>query len=209
MIRRTIGAFAFCALLGALLGACAEKAGDPKVDIDSAAHRDSIAHDTSARLTTNLPPGRFQLPTAVTPAPDLWITLPDGYQVKGTSKLPDDLFFVVHTDDPGLEDSTAVTPGYMRIYVGPKSQQPFTGEKTVDGERVLVAGQPLQWRLAEEKLEDGRTYLKRDLRSADIFTQLSSELAHTPLHLHVYVAGSDPARVAGLMKAAESISIVP
>lgn len=212
-IGRVCGASAVAVTIGALtgaltLGACSERP-DRSPAVDSLARRDSIARDTSARLTTNLPTGRFQLPTKVTPAPDLWITLPDGYQVKGASRAPDDLFFVVRTDDPGLADSTAVTPGYMRVYVGPRPQSPFVRQKTTDGERVFVAGQPLQWRLAEENLEDGRRYLKRDLRSADIFAQLSRELAETPLHLHVYVAGVDSARVAELMKAAESISIVP
>jgi len=218
-MRRPSAAAMLCATLAGLcLAACTETARDPtanerarrdSIERRDSIARDSLARDTSARLTTDLPPGRFQLPTSITPAPDLWITLPDGYQVKGASRMPDDLFFIVHTDDPGLEDSTAVTPGYMRIYVGPTPQQPFAGESTVAGERVLVAGQPLEWRLAEETIEGGGRYLKRDLRSADIFAQLSSELARTPLHLHVYVAGSDPARVAELMRSAESISIVP
>jgi hypothetical protein len=170
---------------------------------------DTAASDTTPRLTSDLPPGRFELPTQVTPAPNLWITLPDGYRVKGSSRLPDDLFYIVHTEDPSFDDTSAVTPGFMRLYVGPRPQKPFEGETTTPGERVLVAGYPLQWRHAEEKLEDGRTFLKRDLATADFFARFSPELAETPLHLHVYVAGVDAERVAALMKSAESISIVP
>jgi hypothetical protein len=184
-------------------GADTTVAGD-RGDTDAA--RDSTSDSTVA---TNLPSGRFQLPTKVTPAPDLWMTLPEGYRVKGASRLPDDIFFIVHTEDPGLEDSTAVTPGFMRVYVGPRPQRPFGGMNPTPGERVVVAGYPLQWRHIVERLPDGREYLQRDLGSADFFARFSPDLADTPLHLHVYVAGTDAKRVEALMKAAESISIVP
>lgn len=203
----SLGALAVTMVL--TLSSCMEKPRGVDAVADSLARRDSIARDTSARLTSNLPPGRFELPTTATPAPNLWISLPEGYRVKGSSRAPDDIFFIVHTDDPGLEDSTAVTPGYMRVYVGPKEQHPFEGERTVDGDRVFVAGQPLQWRLAEETLPDGARYFKRDLRGGDILAQLSPDLAEARLALHIYVAGIDSARVAALMRSAESISVVP
>lgn len=195
-------------VLTCMLASCGDDDSDLP-DRDTSARPRTAGVDTSARLTKDLPAGRFQLPTNATPAPDLWISLPDGYRVKGASDRIDDRFYVVHTKDPSLTDTSAVTPGFMLIYVGATRQNPFTSVKTKDGERVLVVGQPLQWRLAEDSLPDGGRYYQRDIGSHDIFARLSSKLASTPLHLHIYVAGSDSTRVADLMRSAESISIVP
>ena len=188
-----------------LLAACGD---DPQQGAPS----DSTAAsgvDTARRLSSNLPSGRFELPTERTPAPNLWITLPEGYRVKNTGDATGDLFFVVHTEDPGLTDSTADSPAFMRIYVGPEEQRPFAGVETGEGERVMVAGQPLQWRIADEEPAGRARFLRRDIGSAGLFAQFSEELAKTPLHLHIFVAGVDSARVVALMNAAESISIVP
>ncbi|MBC8144352.1 MAG: hypothetical protein H7X80_02135 [bacterium] len=175
---------------------------------DSSKTRDGVV-DTTTRLTQNLPSGRFQLPTQATAAPDLWITLPDGYRVKSASDSVDDRFYVVHTDDPSLTDSSTTTPGFMLLYVGRTEQRPFEGVKTTDGERVMVIGQPLQWRTASESTPTGGRYYQADIGSADVFGRLSSELARARMHLHIYVAGNDSSRVADLMRSAESISIVP
>lgn len=190
------------------IASCSDETGQT-VPADSTSVRDSSAVDTASRLTANLPPGRFQLPTRVSQAPDLWITLPEGYSVKPMDDDNDDRFFIVHSQDPTLRDTSAVTPGFMRVYVGPSEQRPFDGIATSEGERVMVIFQPLQWRLAEEVLGDSTRYYQRDLQSSGVFGRLSPELAKKRIYLHVYVAGSDSARVAELMRAAETLNIVP
>jgi hypothetical protein len=215
MSRLPVAVGMVVAIAAGTLSGCGESPREASRQDSSAtiAHDSSNAGatgvDTAARYSAKLPPGRFQLPTRVTAAPDLWITLPEGYRVKGASERTGDRFFIVNTNDPGLTDSTAVTPGFMRIYVGHDEQRPFEDVKTSEGERVLVAGFPLQWRLASESLPSGGTYRQAELSSGDFFSRFSPELSREALVLHVYVAGADSAKVGDLMKAAESLSIVP
>ena len=163
----------------------------------------------TAGLTRDLPPGRFQLPTLHTPAPDLWITLPEGYQVKVTGQLPNDEFFVIRSDDPSLHDTTAVTPGFMRIHVGVRPQTAIDSTELLESNVSILDGRPVSFRTGTERLPGGEVYLKRELRSPDFFAAVSPDLAKTPLHLHVYVAGVDKATVDALIQAAGSIALAP
>jgi hypothetical protein len=192
-----------------------EKPRTPEVAPPDEIHRDGLATggaDNIRRDTVirdNLPAGRFQLPTAHTPAPDLWITLPPGYTVRSVGKMPDDEFFIFRSDDPTLRDTSAVTPGFMRVYVGVMPQTGVEPGEHPAEERVVVGGQPLLWRLWSERMPDGNTYYQREIKSGDFFAGISPELAKAPLHLHIYVAGRDSANVAALMRAARTISLRP
>jgi hypothetical protein len=176
-------------------------------DRNVAASPDTLRRDSIFR--EKLPAGRYQLPTAHTPAPDLWITLPAGYTVRSVGRMPDDEFFIFRSDDPTLHDTAAVTPGFMRVYVG---VMPQTGVESGDHpteENVLIGGEPLVWRLWSERTPDGKRYYQREIKSGDFFAGISPELAKAPLHLHIYVAGKDSAAVAALMRAARTISLRP
>ena len=163
--------------------------------------------DTTYRQ--NLPAGRFQLPTRHTPAPDFFISLPEGYTVKIQSRFPNDEFFIVRSDDPSLRDSTAVTPGFMRVYVGVRPQTAYD-PKIPHTERAVVIGRAvLSWKLWTETLPDGGTYYSREIASSDFYSSISPELARAPLNLHIYVAGRDSSRVSELAKAAETLAMVP
>jgi hypothetical protein len=188
------------AILALALGACKEPPkppGEPK----------KPAADTVAKMSENLPAGRYQIPTKHTPAPDFYITLPRGYSVKNMSRMPNDEFFFIRSDDPSANDSTAVTPGFMRLYVGVNAQTAIEKGTTVTERHVMVGRMPLVWKLWSEKLPDGGIYYQREITSDDYFANLSHELAHAPLHLHIYVAGRDSNQVAELMTAAASLSI--
>lgn len=157
----------------------------------------------------NLPSGRFQLPTRHTPAPDFFISLPEGYTVKIKSRFPNDEFFIIRNDDPSLRDSSAVTPGFMRVYVGVNPQTALN-PKIPHTERHLMLGRALlTWRLWTEPLPDGATYYSREITSSDFYASISPELARAPLNLHIYVAGRDSARVAELAAAAETLALAP
>jgi hypothetical protein len=171
-------------------------------DADSTARHDSL-------LSRNLPEGRFQIPTSITPAPNLWINLPAGYRIKDKSNFPNDRFFIVNEDDPSLADSTAVTPGFMQVYVGVKRQSALDSNSNAERRPVVIGGHPLEWRLWTDKLPDGSSYYQREITSSDFFSSMSPELAKAPLHVHIYVAGADSVRVAELMKAAGTLSIIP
>jgi hypothetical protein len=174
--------------------------GDP-TRVDSTKSDSVVSHD--------LPQGRFELPTAHTPAPDFYITLPEGYTIKNNSRMPNDDFFIVRLDDPSLTDSTAITPGFMRVYVGVNAQSGLDAARRYEERGVMIARMPVTWRLWSDTLPDRSAYYYREIASSDFFAPLSPELARSPLHLHIYVAGRDSARVAELLAAAETLSLAP
>jgi len=188
-------------LAALLLGSCA--------DAPKPAEEKPPAADTTKRLSQNLPPGRFQLPTRHTPVPDFYITLPQGYTVKNLSQLPNDEYFFVRSDDPSLTDRKATTPGFMRFYVGVRAQSALDPARKHTEENVLVGRTPLTWTIWTEKLDDGAPYYVREITSDDYFANLSPEFANAPLHLHIYVAGRDSGRVAELAAAAATLSMTP
>jgi hypothetical protein len=160
-------------------------------------------------LKGELPSGRFQLPTRHTPAPDFFISLPEGYRVKLASRFPNDEFFIIRNDDPSLRDSAAVTPGFMRIYVGVKPQSAFDRKIEHTEHHVMIGRSLLTWYLWKEILPGGTPYFSREITSSDFYASISPELARAPLNLQIYVAGSDSIRVAELMRSAESLALAP
>jgi hypothetical protein len=193
-------AIATCAILTLVLGACKEPPKPPEQTAKP-------APDTVGKMSENLPAGRFQIPTKHTPAPDFFITLPKGYSVKNMSRMPNDEFFFIRSDDPSATDSTLVTPGFMRLYVGVNAQTAIGKGAKVSEKNVMVGRVPMVWKLWTEPLPDGGTYYQREITSDDYFANFSRELAHAPLHLHIYVAGRDSAQVGELMTAASSLSV--
>jgi hypothetical protein len=161
------------------------------------------------RVKENLPSGRFQLPTIHTPAPDLWITLPSGYMIKLAGRLPNDEFYIFSKNDPTLKDSTASSPGFLRIYIGVLPQTAMSGRQAYDKKGVLITGRAVVWRLWTDSIPGGGHFYNREITSDDFFVPVSPELANAPLHLHIYVGGTDSARVADLMASAESLALTP
>ena len=194
-----------CGIVVAMMAAaaCDEKGGDG----GDTTRADSVRSDSV--VSSNLPPGRFEIPTAHTPAPDFYITLPEGYTIKNNSRMPNDDFFIVRLDDPSLHDSTAITPGFMRVYVGVNAQSGLDPARKHEERGVMIARMPVTWRLWSDTLPDGSPYYYREIASSEFFAPLSPELARSPLHLHVYIAGSDSMRVAELLAAAETLSLAP
>jgi hypothetical protein len=164
---------------------------------------------TDTTYKEKLPAGRFQLPTAHTPAPDFFISLPDGYRVKNTGRFPNDEFYIFRFDDPSLRDSAAITPGFMRVYVGVKPQPAYDHKLAHTERHVMIGRSLLTWYMWRETLPDGPTYYSSEIASSDFYASISPELARAPLNLDIYVAGRDSVRVAGLMRAAESLALVP
>lgn len=156
-----------------------------------------------------LPSGRFQVPTRHTPVPDMYITLPSGYTIHDMSRMPDDQFFIIHSSDPSMRDSTAITPGFLRVYIGVNAQAGLEPGRRHTEQNVVIAGVPLTWKLWTELLPDKSTYYLREITSSDFFASLSPELAKAPLHLHLYISGADSSRVSDLMKAAQTLSPFP
>ncbi len=166
--------------------------------------------DSVPAVTEHLPSGRFQLPTAHTPAPDLWITLPEGYTVKNVSRLPNDEFFLVREDDPSMRDPEAVTTGFLRIYIGVIPQSGLDAKANAATRPIVIAARPLEQKSWAEDLPGGKgRYYQREITSSDFFSALSLDLSKTPLHLHLYAAGSDSARVSELAASALTIGFAP
>ncbi len=198
---------AFCTIIALLLAVAG--CGDREPGKEAQAIDTTARIDTTALVSAELPAGRFQIPTSHTPVSDFFITLPDGYTIRNLSRLPNDEFFIIRTDDPGMTDSTAVTPGFMRLFIGVSPQTGLRPGQKHTERNVVIAGFPLVWNLWTETVPDGSDYYIREITSADFFSFLSPELAKAPLHLHLYVAGNDSTRVAELMSAAETLSLRP
>jgi hypothetical protein len=191
-------------LLLVLIASCSDT-GKPEVETrvaDSTDNSDTI-------LSRDLPTGRFQLPTSITPAPNLWITLPEGYTVKDAGKMPNDRIYILRSDDPSITDTSAVTPGFMLVNVGVNARSGSDSVRNFTRQDVIIGNYPAEWRMWTETLSDGSSFYVREIVSRDYFARLSPELARLPLHLVVHVAGADSGRVSELMHAAETMSIVP
>jgi hypothetical protein len=191
-------------LLMVILTSCSDS---EKPEIRKPAADSTKSSDTV--LSHNLPTGRFQLPTRITPAPNLWITLPAGYTVKEAGKMPNDRFYILRDDDPSLTDSTAVTPGFMVVVVGISGRSGSDSVKTFTRKEVILGNYPTEWRMWTEGLPKGGSFYVREIVSRDYFARLSPELARAPLNLVIHIAGTDTARVSELMRSVETISIVP
>jgi hypothetical protein len=164
---------------------------------------------TDTILSHDLPTGRFQLPTRITPAPNLWITLPAGYTVKEAGKMPNDRFYILRDDDPSITDTNAVTPGFMVVVVGISARSGSDSVKKFTRQEVILGNYPAEWRMWTERLPDGVSFYVREIVSRDYFARLSPELARAPLNLVIHIAGADSGRVSELMRSAETMSIVP
>ncbi|HVZ41394.1 MAG TPA: hypothetical protein VHI13_19090 [Candidatus Kapabacteria bacterium] len=199
---------AMAAVLCMLFAACGDK-GPAAKQSGGASGRDSVKAPADTTFRTNLPAGRFHLPTRHTPAPDFFITLPAGYTVKDLSHLPNDEYFFVRNDDPSLRDSTKITPGFMCFYVGVNPRTAIEKGMKYGEQPATLCNTPVIWRIWTEKLPDGAPYFQREIASHDIFATISPELGRAPLHLYVYVAGSDSTRVAELMRAAGTLALSP
>ncbi len=187
---------------------CGDTKAPERTDTDSASaarrRKDSL-HVVSGKL----PAGRFQIPTKHTPAPDLFISLPEGYSIKDGSRFPNDGYFIIRMDDPSIKDTSKVTPGFLRIYLGVNPQTALAPGQPHTERPILLSGHPLVWKLWDELLPDGGRYYGREIATNDFFAALSPELAKAPLNLHLYVAGSDTARVNELMRAVETLGLHP
>ncbi len=171
---------------------------------------DKSGEGSGEKVSKDLPAGRFQLPTLHTPVPDLWITLPAGYEVKSVGRLPNDEFYIYRSDDPSLTDSTTVTPATLRVYIGVSFQSGLvTGDPFVADSTTLL-DYPVVWKRWEEPLADGRKFYAREITAGrDLFLTFSPQLKNAPLHLHIYAGGTDSSLVEALAGSVMSIGLVP
>ncbi|MBL7989387.1 MAG: hypothetical protein JNJ94_15100 [Chlorobi bacterium] len=163
----------------------------------------------TARLVKNLPSGRFQLPTKHTPAPDFWIELPPGYQVKFVGRLPSDEFYIFRSDDPTLADSTATSPGFLRIYMGTVAQTGLDSRTTFTETGAQLMSYHTRWREWKEPTSGGKPFYVAEIAAQDFFQTTFPNLKKTPLFLHIYIGGTDTTQVAALMAAATTLATTP
>lgn len=180
-----------------MLGGCDEKPSQ------SGAKQDTV------KLVKNLPSGRFQLPTIHTPAPDFWIALPPGYQVKFVGRLPFDEFYIFRSDDPTLTDSTATSPGFLRVYVGTVAQSGLDKSARFTEASAQLMSYRTRWREWQEVDEGSKTFYAAEIAASDFFQATFPDLKKTPLFLHIYVGGTDTAQVDALMAAAATLTATP
>jgi hypothetical protein len=126
--------------------------------------------------------------------------------------MPNDEFYVIDSHDPSLlhpGDTSVITSGFMMISVEVKPQAGIEPTLLTIEKRGLLGGVPIIWKTATDRLPDGGTYYMREVVTRDLFSVISPELARSPIHLHVYIAGSDPSEVDTLAGVAATIGFKP
>lgn len=202
-------------LLSAFLIGCSDQ--KPQ---DSQNHSDSVEPGVSdapellesGKITlekTSTPSGRTQLPTYRTPAPDLWMTLPEGFSIRADTMLNYDIMVVSRDDDPLLSDSTQIPMGMLRITISDSTillDLPGKHVREQDGNLGNYLG---RWRSSTFPLEDGGTYYSYEMAADDYFARISPENDIKSLHLHMYIGGKDSTVTERLRAAAATLSTAP
>lgn len=163
----------------------------------------------AAAENTTTPEGRVELPTYHTAAPNLWVTLPEGYGVRLDTTLPYDIIVISRNDDPLLVDSVQIPKGMMRITVSDQQIQ-FPPLGTEHESRKLMMGDyPSDWRHFTDLTNDGKTFYSYELRADDYFARTAPDDAVKRLRLHVFTGGRDSAVVETLLGVAQTLSVRP
>lgn len=203
-----------CALI-VVAAACSEQKPDAK-RADSTADAEAgqpngneEGKEGVVRLPTETPTGRVQLPTVRTAAPDLWVTLPDGFTVRADTTLEYDLLVVSRTDDPLLSDSTQVPFGMLRIVVGDTTIRVTPPGVQVAERNGMIGDYPGRWRYYTAVIPGGATYYSHELIADDYFARISPERDMKNLRLHMYIAGKDTSVIRQLIAVSESVSTKP
>ncbi|MEP7218664.1 MAG: hypothetical protein ABI876_07085 [Bacteroidota bacterium] len=171
------------------------------------ADRPGTLPDTSKRVHGTLPAGRFQLPTRHTPVPDFYITLPTGYRIRDVGRMPNDEYYIIRSDDPSLTDTAALTPGYLRFYVGVNAETWIDSGVVRTNDSIMLDGQPVLLKRWTEQMPNGAPYFNREISSSNFFVSRFPSFAKYPLNIHVYAGGLDSTRVGELMTAARTLSL--
>lgn len=202
--------------LAGLPGCTERKPGEEGPSADSgvpgAAGADSAAtgeKEGVVSVPTRTPNGRTELPTTRTAAPNLWITLPEGFSVRADTVLDYDILVISRADDPLLSDSSQVPYGMLRIVVGDTTVR-VTPKNVKTARRNGVIGEyPGEWIYYTGVIPGGTTYYSYELAADRYFAPLSPDREMKRLNMHLYIAGKDTAVISRLITAAESISTKP
>lgn len=202
--------------LAGLPGCTERKPGEEGPSADSgvpgAAGADSAAtggKEGVVSVPTHTPNGRTELPTTRTAAPNLWITLPEGFSVRADTVLDYDILVISRADDPLLSDSSQVPYGMLRIVVGDTTVR-VTPKNVKTARRNGVIGEyPGEWIYYTGVIPGGTTYYSYELAADRYFAPLSPDREMKRLNMHLYIAGKDTAVISRLITAAESISTKP
>ena len=215
-IMRMAGTSVFVLMLFSafLIGCSDQKPQDSQDSSDSVEQSATNAPEPleSGKITlekTSTPSGRTQLPTFRTPAPDLWMTLPDGFSIRADTMLNYDIMVVSRDDDPLLNDSTQIPMGMLRITISDSTilldlPGKHLGEQ--DGNLGNYLG---RWRSSTVSLEGGETYYSYEMAADDYFARISPEKDIKSLHLHMYIGGKDSTVTERLRAAAATLSTAP
>lgn len=217
-IFRTFSSLAVAAALTlAWLPGCSErKPGGEGPSADSGGSGAAVADPAAAggkegvvSVPTHTPHGRTELPTTRTVAPNLWITLPEGFSVRADTLLDYDILVISRADDPLLSDSSQVPFGMLRIVVGDTAIRVTPKNVKTAGRKGVIGDYPGEWVYYTGVIPGGATYYSYELAADRYFAPLSPDREMKRLNMHLYIAGKDTAVIDRLIEAAESISTKP
>lgn len=182
-------------------------------EYDTTQAKDTMVNFPVKRPEQNMLPalkdGRYQIPVKKLAGTDLWITLPGNFAISPDVAGDGTGYYVFDKNDPSLKDKGATVEAFMRLYVTPKSPNGFAGQADSTVEKTIIAGQPLEWKIWEEKSPNGDVFYLRELKSLDFFAGISPEQAQKHIALYIYMGGTKKEKITELVKAASTISIKP
>lgn len=153
--------------------------------------------------------GRFQIPLSKFVGTDLWITLPKNFAISPEASGNGSAFYIFDKSDPSLKDKSATVRAFARLQVTSKPPNGFAGQSDSTIENVVIAAQPLQWKVWEEKSPNGDKFYLRELNSPDFFAGVSPEQSQKHIALYIYLGGTDAAKIKELVVAVNTLSMKP
>ncbi|MCB0711755.1 MAG: hypothetical protein KDD67_05460 [Ignavibacteriae bacterium] len=195
---------AICSLL---YWGCEEKGGDSPGASDTAAAEGKVPSDSSG--VTKAPIGKTELPTWNTAAPNLFIDLPKGFAIRSDSGMKVDRIVIYRTGDSALKDLNRPPLGVLQIVLSDSSIGTTIPAKKIRTLNRLIGSYPATWHQYVDMTLGPSVYLMNVLEIPDFFVSLGPDSDAKDLKLWIYVAGTDSATVISLLRAAETLSIIP
>ncbi|MGE3800691.1 MAG: hypothetical protein AB7H80_06690 [Candidatus Kapaibacterium sp.] len=195
------------AVMAFLLVGCEEKSGDIPEASDTAVSEGTGSSDSSG--VTKAPIGKTELPTWNTAAPNLFIDLPKGFAIRTDSGMKVDRIVIYRTGDSALKDLNRPPLGVLQIVLSDSSIGTTIPAKKIRTLNRLIGSYPATWHQYVDMTLGPSVYLMNVLEIPDFFVSLGPDSDAKDLKLWVYVAGTDSATVISLLRAAETLSIIP
>jgi hypothetical protein len=147
---------------------------------------------------------RVRIVNTQTKAPDLEITLPEGFSVISEDRWQYDKFYIQDSRDSGETQR-----GLIQLDVTPSPLQSIRDTNKFERSRGSIAAEDVDWREARIVDESGVPIYQREMTQSTLLKNFRSPDGRGALVLHALVTGSDPKVVEQLTASVETIKVLP